>query len=425
MASVFKRGADKHRRGSTWYCNYYDAVQQRWRTCKGHPDRDASLLLAQRLERESARRAEGLTSAVDERAARPIAEHIEAFVAKVRAGQRHERYVQQVEARLKLVVARTGAARIVDLDPAAILRTLSEHRRASKNNPRGKPLSVIAKNEYLGTLKSFTKWAVESRYVPHDPLAALKKLDRRAALPVHPRRSLTPDEVARLLDAAERRPLVELRTVRTGANVGQPVANVRRAARRRAEQLGLERRIAYLIAVWTGLRRGEIGALTWGDLDLDGAVAVIRLRAETTKSRRADRVVMHPQLAEALREYRSSGAKQADHIVPTVPSMKALTADLKLAGIDPGTRATGFVDFHALRMTCSTLMAVAGMTSRTRQAQMRHSDPKLTENVYMDATLLPVAAELQKVPAIPSPTAAAPASIPIAAASVKRHRATA
>lgn len=134
---------------------------------------------------------------------------------------------------------------------------------------------------------------------------------------------------------------------------------------------------------------------------------------------------MNPQLAEPLREYRSSGAKGSDRMVPTVPSMKALAADLKLAGIDPGTRATGFVDFHSLRMTCSTLMAVAGMTSRTRQAQMRHSDPKLTENVYMDATLLPVAAELQKVPAIPSPTAAAPASIPIAAVSAKSHRQTA
>ena len=105
--------------------------------------------------------------------------------------------------------------------------------------------------------------------------------------------------------------------------------------------------------------------------------------------------------------------------------MKALTADLKFVGIDPGSRAAGLVDFHSLRMTCSTLMAVAGMTSRTRQVQMRHSDPKLTENVHMDATLLPVAAELQKVPAIPSPTAVAPASIPITSGMAARSRRTA
>ena len=34
MASVFKRGVDKARRGSVWYCNYFDGVQKRWRTCK-------------------------------------------------------------------------------------------------------------------------------------------------------------------------------------------------------------------------------------------------------------------------------------------------------------------------------------------------------------------------------------------------------
>ena len=100
----------------------------------------------------------------------------------------------------------------------------------------------------------------------------------------YPRRSLMQDKFALLFNAAERCPLAELRTLRTGASVGQPVANVRWAARRRAEQLGRERRIAYLIAVWTGLRRSEIRALTWGDVDLNGAVAAIRLPAETTKS---------------------------------------------------------------------------------------------------------------------------------------------
>jgi len=32
---------------------------------------------------------------------------------------------------------------------------------------------------------------------------------------------------------------------------------------------------------------------------------------------------------------------------------------------------------------------------------MRHTDPRLTANVYTDEKLLPLAAELQNVPAIP------------------------
>lgn len=53
----------------------------------------------------------------------------------------------------------------------------------------------------------------------------------------------------------------------------------------------------------------------------------------------------------------------------------------------------------------------AGLSSRTRRTQMRHTDPRLTENTYMDAALLPIASELQKVPAIPAASEMAPAAI--------------
>ncbi len=92
-----------------------------------------------------------------------------------------------------------------------------------------------------------------------------------------------------------------------------------------------------------------------------------------------------------------------------------LQADLKLAGVEYGNRAVGYVDFHALRKTLSTMMAAAGMSQRVRQAHMRHTDPRLTEGTYMDESLLPVAEELSKVPAIPSSDEPAPAAIPFRA----------
>jgi len=41
------------------------------------------------------------------------------------------------------------------------------------------------------------------------------------------------------------------------------------------------------------------------------------------------------------------------------------------------------------------------LSPRATQALMRHTDPRLTANVYTDEKLLPLAAELQNVPAIP------------------------
>jgi len=87
--------------------------------------------------------------------------------------------------------------------------------------------------------------------------------------------------------------------------------------------------------------------------------------------------------------------------------MKVLKADLKLAGIEYGNEQIGYADLHAQRMSLSTTMAVHRLSPRVRQAHMRHTDPRLTDNTYMDETLLPVAEELFSIPWIPDMTAKA------------------
>ncbi len=412
MATTFKRGEDQKVRGSRWMVNFFDATLGKRRTIRGYSDRDASQAMGERLERDAARKAEGLLDPVDDQARRPIGEHIDDYVAMLRGKECSATHVAQVVQRLGLVAKGVKAARLVDLDATKVLTFLTVYRSRIGKRGQQRPLSTITKNNMISTLKSLTRWALESRRILHDPLVGLRKIQPKAVVLAHPRRALTPEEAGRLLDAAERRPLQELLTVRTGANVGRPLAKVGRSARDRAAALGRERRVSYFLAIWAGLRRSEAAELRWGDLSLDSAVPHIKLRAETTKAGRGDTLALHPQLAETLRGHRPAAAKPSDRVVATVPNMNVVRADLKFAGIDPGTRATGFVDFHSLRMTLSTMMAVGGMSQRARQAQMRHSDPRLTENVYMDVRLLPVAAELQRLPDIPgggqaaTPTAA-------------------
>ena len=397
MATVYKRGSAKGRTGSKWIVRWYDAELGKWCNKVAYTDKRASLEMGERLERKSARRAEGLTDPMDEHMRRKIGDHLADYIAKVRAGNRDARYVSQLESRVRRIIKGTGVKRLQDLDPVKVGRLVAGLRI------KGRSLSGMTRNEYVGSIRAFTRWAVEARRIAVDPLASLKRAERRAVTRTHPRRALSMDEVGRLLDATQRRPLLELLTVRTGPRKGEQTANVRPDWQARAVRLGHERRHCYLIAVWTGLRRSEIGALRWRDIDLDGALPRIRLRAETTKSRRADTLAIHPELAEALREARPERAEPDTLVVSTVPSMRVLQADLKLAGIEYGNRTIGYADFHALRSTLSTMMAAAGMSQRVRQAHMRHSDPRLTENTYMDESLLPVAEELSQLPAIPSP----------------------
>jgi integrase len=136
---------------------------------------------------------------------------------------------------------------------------------------------------------------------------------------------LTVPQITALLDAALRRPESELRTIRTGKNKGTANAKVRIAVVRRAQRTGVDRRMAYLLSIWTGLRRGELAQLQWRDVILDGEIPRLQLRAETTKSSRGDQIPLHPQMAEELRAYRPVNARPTDRSADFCSLTRAIT----------------------------------------------------------------------------------------------------
>src|SRR5205823_7610091 len=98
-------------------------------------------------------------------------------------------------------------------------------------------------------------------------------------------------------------------------------------------------------------------------------------------------------------------------VVRCVPDMKAFRADLKLAGIEDVDAEGSFADFHSLGKSFITAMAAHGVNQRAAQAIARHTDPRLTASAYTDELLLPLAAEILKVPFIPDVKAEPPAPI--------------
>ena len=54
-----------------------------------------------------------------------------------------------------------------------------------------------------------------------------------------------------------------------------------------------------------------------------------------------------------------------------------------------------------MRHTFGTLLSKGGVTPRTAQAAMRHSEIDLTMNVYTDPKLLDVAGAVESLPALP------------------------
>jgi integrase len=399
--SVYKRKSDKRVKDTKWLVAWTDEHGKR-KARTAYTDYEASLELARKLAKEAAMRMVGKADPFDQHRDTPVGEHLEEFIGGLRSASRSPRYVLQVENRIQLVLDGLGIKYLHELDPVAVDRCLVDLARKEK-------LSGITRNEYITSIKSLTKWAVTYRRMKDDPLAGLRVTERKAIDPAHPRRALSMDEIGRLLVAAEQRPIRERRTIRRGEDKGKQLAEIGERTEAHDRQKGRERRLVYLLAAWTGLRRNEIRQLTWGDVHVATVPARITLRAKTTKSKRADALPVHPQLAEDLRAWRPANAGPTDLVFSTVPSMACLRADLALAGIADKDEAGRYVDFHSLRVSLSTMLAANRVSPRATQALMRHTDPRLTASVYTDEKLLPLAAELLSVPSIPTAGSAKPA----------------
>jgi Phage integrase family len=82
-----------------------------------------------------------------------------------------------------------------------------------------------------------------------------------------------------------------------------------------------------------------------------------------------------------------------------------LEKDLKAAGIPKVDERGRILDIHALRHTFDTLLAKGGVSQRVAQELMRHSDPRMTANVYTDLGIGDTAGALDALPALPLPLA--------------------
>lgn len=143
-------------------------------------------------------------------------------------------------------------------------------------------------------------------------------------------------------------------------------------------------------------------------------------RLADEKNREGNDVVIRANLASDLRAWLGDklAARQteafrrgepiparlpSDTLVFVVPTAldKIFNGDLKVADIPKRNVRCRTLDMHALGTTFGTLLGRGGVPSRTAQAAMRHSDPKLTANVYTDPKLLDVQGALDALPSLP------------------------
>jgi integrase len=224
---------------------------------------------------------------------------------------------------------------------------------------RGSEVKKTTLNKDIRNLSAFLHWAVKNRFIA--PGLEVKKI-KVAQKPVT---ALTPQQVRTLLSTTVKYPTLRLRV---------------------------------LLAVTTGLRRGDIEAIRVGDIHFDRNTI-------TTRNRKAGKAMAERPIPEPIM------TELSNHVATLPDGKERLFGDRfspkKWEKIRKATRLPE-LRFHDLRKTFASLLAQRGVSTAVTQRLLQHSSPQRTNDVYtnVDPVLrqaidqLPVADWIEHRPAV-------------------------
>ncbi len=256
------------------------------------------------------------------------------------------------------------AIRLRDLDSEPIQAALAELRL------RGK--SPQTANHYRAALRAFCRWAKAKKRLRDNPMDGVDGFNVDEDIR-HVRRSLTDDEMERLIRATAAGPV----------RFGMP---------------GALRAIAYRAAGATGFRVQELRSLVPENFRLDDAAPVLVLKASSTKNRRPADQPVPLALAADLREWLRDIPAGATVFPLHHETAKAIRADLEAAGIAYETEE-GVADFHSLRAYYITGLVRAGASVKALQTLARHAKPETTLKHYAKVSGVELRQAIESLPA--------------------------
>jgi integrase len=309
-------------------CTNRQVAEKKLRELLDEKEREAAGLIAPKVERDAANK---LLSA-----------HLDDWIA-AKERLRDDQYVAGVRGRVLRLIEQCGwrYARDVKAEDYTRWRT-------------GSKLSPKTLNDFLTSMRSVLNWMVKQGRIGFNPLRSLDLLPARDEKR-RPRRALTDEEASRLVDGSG------------------------------------ERGLAYLVALTTGMRLGELQQVEVRDIRLDDPSPKIAARAATTKNRKDAALPLHPGVAERLRAFLAGRNLDAEDkaFEPLLRPRRQFKRDLEAVGI-PSKDAEGrIVDFHSLRYTFCTNLQRLNVPQRVLMMLMRHSDRRLSDHIYTDTSLLP------------------------------------
>jgi len=278
-----------------------------------------------------------------------LAEYAERWLETL-GGQLRERTLAGYRSQLRLhVLPVLGKRPIADLNEDDILALIAELQAAGYT---GWTIRTI-----LTPLSRLLSHAVRRGVIASSPISRLDRTERPAVW-AREQRILSRDEIALLLDCAPSR----FRTV-------------------------------LATAVFSGLRQGELLALTWADVDFEQGVLRVRKsldrqqRRLDLKTRNAMRdVVLMPALARLLQEHKAASAYSAasDYVFVSQLGTPLYWRNLSRRALQPALKKAGIAHlrWHDLRHTYASLLIAQGANIVFVSRQLGHGSSDITLRCY-------------------------------------------
>ncbi len=385
MASLYKKpivrrdpktGEKVKTKSKKWWGRYTDSLGREKRVPLA-ADKQAALTmlnnLVQKVEHEKA----GIEDPFEQHRGKPIADHMADFRRHLLAKGDSEEHIVTTIRRIERFLEHGGIRNVTAIDTVAAGNFLAELREEGS--------ATETRNHYLRAMKHFTSWLDSGDRLMRDPLRKLSPTnadaDRRRV-----RRALSDEEYIRLIETAEN---------------GPPIESIP----------GPDRAMIYILAAWTGYRKGEIGSLTRGSFDIESEPPTVTVQAAYSKRRREDTQVLHPWVVERLKAWlldrdddesallfpicgrvpggtnrktakmmrEDLAAARRKWIAETKQQRKSREKSDFLRYQDSKKR---YADFHANRHTFITNLCRAGVSPKIAQSLARHSTIRLTMDLY-------------------------------------------
>ena len=278
--------------------------------------------------------------------------HLGEYEAELKAKGKSQIHVQKTISRCKAIFKGCRFSYLRDIDPSAVIRHLARMRDEDKS-------AASTRNHFLTAIKCFCNWAVRNGRLSINPLRHVSKEKAEAKQ----RGILLPEQFQKLITDTFSKNIDRLRIP------------------------AVERCLLYALVGATGLRKKEIVALKWEHLKLDESQSCVILPGTKTKNKETARQPLPPQVSGLFAKYKEQGGITDDmKVFPNVKyrinTAELVRQDLKAAELKNIDFEGREIDFHSLRNSFISFLANSDTPFKAVQTLARHSDPKLTYNVY-------------------------------------------